>query len=204
MTLDEMYRSVCAYPGRPGFYTSDKGADHDYIKGYYTHEFKDKRETVQNLLELGVQWGGSLMLWSEWFPNAKIVGLDIYEGVPSHYNDMRGKREYPNVEIRIQDGYANPVIAEHPDSFYDYIIDDGPHSIESMKVAIQKWLPKVKPGGKLVIEDIQNYDWFEKLEREVSPEFSTEFRRFDFRKNKNRSDDMILEITRKDGTQEAQ
>jgi len=204
MTLDEMYRSVCAYPGRPGFYTSDKGADHDYIKGYYTHEFKDKRETVQNVLELGVQWGGSLMLWSEWFPNAKIVGLDIYEGVPSHYNDMRGTREYPNVEIRIQDGYANPVIAEYPDSFYDYIIDDGPHSIESMKVAIQKWLPKVKPGGKLVIEDIQNYDWFEKLEREVSPEFSTEFRRFDFRKNKNRSDDMILEITRKDGTQEAQ
>lgn len=204
MTLDEMYRSVCAYPGRPGFYTSDKGADHDYIKSYYTHEFKDKREIVQNVLELGVQWGGSLMLWSEWFPNAKVIGLDIYEGVLEHYDEMRGSREYPNVEIRIQDGYVNPVIAEHPDSFYDYIIDDGPHSIESMKVAIQKWLPKVKPGGKLVIEDIQNYDWFEKLEREVSPEFSTEFRRFDFRKNKNRSDDMILEITRKDGTQEAQ
>lgn len=204
MTLDEMYRSVCAYPGRPGFYTSDKGADHDYIKSYYTHEFKDKRDSVKNVLELGVQWGGSLMLWSEWFPNAKVVGLDIYEGVIEHYNEMRGNREYPNVEIRIQDGYVNSVIAEHSDSFYDYIIDDGPHSIESMKVAIQKWLPKVKPGGKLVIEDIQNYDWFEKLEREVSPEFSTEFRRFDFRKNKNRSDDMILEITRKNGTEEAQ
>lgn len=204
MTLDEMYRSVCAYPGRPGFYTSDKGADHDYIKSYYTHEFKDKRDSVKNVLELGVQWGGSLMLWSEWFPNAKVVGLDIYEGVIEHYNEMRGTREYPNVEIRIQDGYVNPVIAEHPESFYDYIIDDGPHSLESMKVAIQKWLPKVKPGGKLVIEDIQNHDWFEKLEKEISPELSTEFRRFDFRKNKNRSDDMILEITRKDGTQEAQ
>lgn len=204
MTLDEMYRSVCAYPGRPGFYTSDKGADHDYIKSYYTHEFKDKRDSVKNVLELGVQWGGSLMLWSEWFPNAKVVGLDIYEGVIEHYNEMRGTREYPNVEIRIQDGYVNPVIAEHPDSFYDYIIDDGPHSLESMKVAIQKWLPKVKPGGKLVIEDIQNHDWFEKLEKEISPELSTEFRRFDFRKNKNRSDDMILEITRKNGTEEAQ
>lgn len=203
MTLEEMYRSVCAYPGRPGFYTSDKGADHDYIKSYYEKEFEGKRDSVKNVLELGVQWGGSLMLWSEWFPNAKVVGLDIYEGVVGHYNEMRGAREYPNVEIRIQDGYVNPVIAEHPDSFYDYIIDDGPHSIESMITAIHKWLPKVKPGGKLVIEDIQNYDWFEKLEKEVSPELATEFRRFDFRKNKNRSDDMIFEITRKNGTQEA-
>jgi cyclopropane fatty-acyl-phospholipid synthase-like methyltransferase len=203
MTLEEMYRSVCAYPGRPGFYTSDKGADHDYIKSYYEKEFEGKRDSVKNVLELGVQWGGSLMLWSEWFPNAKVVGLDIYEKVLEHYAEMRGAREYPNVEIRIQDGYVNPVIAEHPDSHYDYIIDDGPHSIESMIVAIHKWLPKVKPGGKLVIEDIQNYDWFEKLEKEVSPELATEFRRFDFRKNKNRSDDMIFEITRKDGAQEA-
>ena len=194
--LGEMYRSVCAYPGRPGFYTSDKGADHDYIDAYYATEFDGKRESVSNVLELGVQWGGSLMLWSSWFTNAKVVGLDIYEAVPQHYDEMRGDREFPNVEIRIQDGYANPVIADHQDNFYDYIIDDGPHSLESMILAVEKWLPKIKPGGKLIIEDVQNYDWFEKLEKEVNQELATEFRRFDFRKNKNRSDDMIFEVTR--------
>jgi hypothetical protein len=136
------------------------------------------------------------MLWSSWFTNAKVVGLDIYEAVPQHYDEMRGDREFPNVEIRIQDGYANLVIAEHQDNFYDYIIDDGPHSLESMILAVEKWLPKIKPGGKLIIEDVQNYDWFEKLEKEVNQELATEFRRFDFRKNKNRSDDMIFEVTR--------
>lgn len=193
-----MYRSVCAYPGRPGFYTSDKGYDHDYIDAYYATEFDGKRESVLNVLELGVQWGGSLMLWSSWFTNAKVVGLDIYEGVPQHYEEMRDGREFPNVEIRIQDGYSDQVIAEHQDNFYDYVIDDGPHSLESMITAIHKWLPKVKPGGKLVIEDIQSYDWFEKLEKEVELSgILAECRRFDFRKNKNRSDDMIFEVTKK-------
>lgn len=196
--LGEMYRSVCAYPGRPGFYTSDKGYDHDYIDAYYATEFDGKRESVSNVLELGVQWGGSLMLWSSWFTNAKVVGLDIYEGVPQHYEEMRDGREFPNVEIRIQDGYSDQVIAEHQDNFYDYVIDDGPHSLESMITAIHKWLPKVKPGGKLVIEDIQSYDWFEKLEKEVELSgILAECRRFDFRKNKNRSDDMIFEVTKK-------
>lgn len=196
--LGEMYRSVCAYPGRPGFYTSDKGYDHDYIDAYYATEFDGKRESVLNVLELGVQWGGSLMLWSSWFTNAKVVGLDIYEGVPQHYEEMRDGREFPNVEIRIQDGYSDQVIAEHQDNFYDYVIDDGPHSLESMITAIHKWLPKVKPGGKLVIEDIQSYDWFEKLEKEVELSgILAECRRFDFRKNKNRSDDMIFEVTKK-------
>jgi len=65
-------------------------------------------------------------------------------------------------------------------------------------IAIYRWLPKVKPGGKLVIEDIQDYSWFEKLEREVELSgIPAECRRFDFRKNKNRSDDMIFEVTRK-------
>ena len=196
--LGEMYRSVCAYPGRPGFYTSDKGYDHDYIDAYYATEFDGKRESVSNVLELGVQWGGSLMLWSSWFINAKVIGLDIYEGVPKHYEEMRDGHEFPNVEIRIQDGYSDQVIAEHQDNFYDYVIDDGPHSLESMITAIHKWLPKVKPGGKLVIEDIQSYDWFEKLEKEVELSgIPAEFRRFDFRKNKNRSDDMIFEVTKK-------
>lgn len=196
--LGEMYRSVCAYPGRPGFYTSDKGADHDYIDSYYAAEFEGKRESVLNVLELGVQWGGSLMLWSSWFPNAKVIGLDIYEGVPGHYDEMRGEREFPNVEIRIQDGYSKQVISEHENDFYDYVIDDGPHSIASMVMAIHMWLPKVKPGGKLVIEDIQDYSWFEKLEKEVEATgIDAEFRRFDFRKNKNRSDDMIFEVSRK-------
>ena len=196
--LGEMYRSVCAYPGRTGFYTSDKGYDHDYIDAYYATEFDGKRESVSNVLELGVQWGGSLMLWSSWFTNAKVIGLDIYEGVPKHYEEMRDGREFPNVEIRIQDGYSDQVIAEHQDNFYDYVIDDGPHSLESMITAIHKWLPKVKPGGKLVIEDIQSYDWFEKLEKEVELSgIPAECRRFDFRKNKNRSDDMIFEVTKK-------
>ena len=195
MTLEEMYLSVCAYDGHCQ-YISDKGSEHNYIKGYYGHEFHDKRDTVKNILEIGVASGGSLVLWTQWFTNAKVLGIDISEDSLDSYKKTRGENEYPNVEIRIQDAYSDPVIAEHPNDFYDYIIDDGPHSIQSMVVAVRKWLPKIKPGGKLIIEDIQNYDWFVALEKEIDKELSDESRRFDFRKSKNRYDDMIFEVTR--------
>jgi len=195
MTLEEMYLSVCAYDGHCQ-YTSDKGSEHYYIKGYYGHEFHDKRDTVKNILEIGVASGGSLVLWTQWFTNAKVLGIDISEDSIEGYKKTCGEKEYPNVEIRIQDAYSDPVIAEHPDDFYDYIIDDGPHSIQSMVVAVRNWLPKIKPGGKLIIEDIQNYDWFIALEKEIDKELSQESQRFDFRKSKNRYDDMIFEVTR--------
>ena len=44
---------------------------------YYWRHFRDLREDVRNVLEIGVQSGRSLRMWEEFFPNATIYGLDI-------------------------------------------------------------------------------------------------------------------------------
>jgi hypothetical protein len=46
---------------------------------------------------------------------------------------------------------------------YDIFIDDGPHTFDTMKFAIEHYLPLVKSGGVFVIEDIVDRSWTPEL-----------------------------------------
>ena len=62
---------------------------------------------------------------------------------------------------------------------------------------IQYWLPKIKPGGKIIIEDVQEYDRFEKFEKLIKDNnFNVSTKIFDSRNVKGRYDDLIFEITK--------
>ena len=63
-----------------------------------------------------------------------------------------------NVSIVYGDAYSNDIVDLYPDETFDYIIDDGPHSIESQLNCVKKWFSKLKPNGKLIIEDVMNID----------------------------------------------
>jgi cephalosporin hydroxylase len=191
MNLIDIYNEYCVDSN--GWPTTDKGSFHDYLEAYYTEEFANP-ERVTSVLEIGVQNGGSLILWHEWFTNAKIVGIDIMDACLNNYKEASLGREFPRIEIIIGDGYDKAVVETHKDNSYDYIIDDGPHSIESMKLAIELWMPKVKKGGKLIIEDVQSVDWFEELTSHAKKFGYEKYRTFDFRENKLRSDDLIFEL----------
>ena len=191
MNLIDIYSKYCVDSN--GWPTTDKGSFHDYLEAYYTEEFANP-ERVMSVLEIGVQNGGSLILWHEWFTNAKIVGIDIMDACLNNYKEASLGREFPRIEIIIADGYDKSVVDTHKDNSYDYIIDDGPHSIESMKIAIELWMPKVKIGGKLIIEDVQSVEWFEELASHAKKFGYEKYRTFDFRENKLRSDDLIFEL----------
>ena len=55
---------------------TDKNTTHSYLP-LDESLFKNKRETAQNILEIGIQNGGSIKLWRDYFINATIYGLDI-------------------------------------------------------------------------------------------------------------------------------
>src|SRR5438067_9360832 len=64
-------------------YGTDKGGWHmlagDTCHNYtptYHHMFGTRRLSVRNVLEIGVNYGPSLRMWEEYFPNADIYGLD--------------------------------------------------------------------------------------------------------------------------------
>src|SRR5215472_6132210 len=65
------------------FYGSDKGGEHlkagdtchNYTK-FYHEMFKDRRNDVEAVLEIGIAHGHSLRMWRDYSPQALIFGID--------------------------------------------------------------------------------------------------------------------------------
>lgn len=137
--------------------TTDKGPFTSYdIKHNYT-EIYDKLispyRTKQNikLLEIGVRWGGSLLMWKDFLPNAEIYGVDI--------NPIDNKNVLCCNRIHVFqfDAYDSEQIAKNlGDLKFDIIIDDGSHRLQDQIQMINLWHTRLENEGVLIIEDIQN------------------------------------------------
>lgn len=98
-------------------YDTDKTGN---FSKYYDKYFTPIRNEVKLLFEIGVNRGGSVRAWKEFFPNAHIVGVDIN---PDCYF------EEDRISIEICD--ANNIIV--PEKLFkkygypDIMIDDGSH-----------------------------------------------------------------------------
>ena len=62
--------------------TTDKNTRHSYLS-LYQELLIHKKETAKNVLEIGINRGGSIKLWNDFFTNADVYGLDIM-----HINDI--------------------------------------------------------------------------------------------------------------------
>ena len=170
---------------------TDKGGypgEHDYINSFYNEEFKKYQDKPIRLLEIGVYKGASLALWSKYFPNAEIIGLDIQDQRVDKYKNL------DRVSVGICDAYS-PEIAEQLGNF-DIIIDDGPHTIQSLQQCIEFYLPKLNEGGIMVLEDVQDPEWFRtlKLSIPMQPKRDLDFECIDIRDHLNRYDDLMFVI----------
>lgn len=117
---------------------------------YYDELFGSLREHPISMLEIGVQNGGSLDTWSEYFKFGKLfIGCDI--------DPKCGSLQYDDPRINIVVGNANEVQAFNairaisPD--FDIIIDDGSHVSIDILNSFVNYFPMVKPGGLYIIED---------------------------------------------------
>jgi len=129
-------------------YDTDK-ITNNYVERYdpVLEPWLDKKIT---LLELGIDKGGSLLLWRDYFPQGKIVGVDIDS--PKDFNPpervyiYQGNQGDPKFLSRM----ANEIA---PDGF-DIIIDDAAHTGELTKTAFWHLFDNhLKPHGLYVIED---------------------------------------------------
>ena len=138
------------------------------------------------------------MLWHEYFRAANIVGMDVAEDSLDFFekNKEEMQLECDRVITHIIDAYTEEALDLYEDNYFDYIIDDGPHSLPSQQYAVKHYLRKVRPGGKLIIEDVQSEDWFEHLRAAADPELVAGTRVVNLNVKK-RYDDRIFEITRR-------
>lgn len=117
----------------------------------YFEKFRNKPITI---LEIGVQHGGSIRMWKEYFgKDAKVVGIDI---------DSQCKElEEPGIDVRIgsQDDpiFLQSIIDEY-DKF-DIIIDDGGHYMNQQIISLDILYPFVSDNGIYLCEDIQTSYW---------------------------------------------
>ena len=64
-------------------FNTDKGNGHNYLK-VYDILFKKFKEKNINFLEIGVLFGESLKLFSSYFKNGKIYGIENFEQKDGH------------------------------------------------------------------------------------------------------------------------
>jgi hypothetical protein len=140
-------------------------------------------------------------------PPSKGHGYDIYKELGTDKILVYSRFDDSNRDFPVDTKFAQIGILKNPesstsetlfeDNYFDYIIDDGPHTLESQVLCIQKYLPKVKSGGKIIIEDIQKIEWIKILESCIDKNIAESWRTIDIRESKGRWDDIIFEITKK-------
>ena len=77
---------------------------------------------------------------------------------------------------------------------FDFMLDDGPHTLESMKQFIKLYSQIMTVDGVLIIEDVQSLEWIDLLKNEVPQYLKKYIKIYDLRKNKNRYDDIVFTI----------
>lgn len=163
---------------------TDKNTTHDYIEGFYEKGLKPYREKSLNVLEIGIYYGASMRLWKEYFTNAKIFGVDIFDRVLPQYKNLE------NTELIFKDAYTENIFDESLK--FDVIIDDGPHTFSSQIDFIKKYVHKLNKNSIMIIEDVADISYIKYFESEVPDGFK--FETIDLRKNKNRYDDLMFII----------
>ncbi len=79
---------------------------------------------------------------------------------------------------------------------FDFILDDGPHTLESMKQFIHLYSKVLTDDGILIIEDVQDPNWFNILYEETPNHLKQYISTYDLRGNKNRYDDLVFVINK--------
>lgn len=134
------------------FQGTDKARDdHNYVD-LYSMLLDPLRATTRNMTEVGVAHGLSLEVWSSYFPQAEIYGVDV-----AISQAVRKRlRHLTRIHLRQADATNCTAVSQHtwlPNSM-DLIIDDGPHWAEANEALLMCLWPALKPGGLYFVEDV--------------------------------------------------
>jgi hypothetical protein len=120
---------------------------HRYTEAYYQvfHTLRLKRLKI---VEIGVATGASLRLWADFFPHARIFGIDVDPAARSH--ETRRIRIFTGDQsnIRFLESFKRQV------GKIDIVIDDGSHRPEDQLASLKCFFPSLRSTGVYVIEDL--------------------------------------------------
>lgn len=124
-------------------YHTDKAYLHNFCNDYEKLLCKD----IKTLWEIGILDGASLRMWSEYYPNAKIIGYDIEDKSSLSFND--------NVSVKLLDQSNKSQLSElAKQTDIDIIVDDGSHIIQHQILTFEMLFNCLKSGGQYILEDL--------------------------------------------------
>jgi hypothetical protein len=146
---------------------SDKGLGwHNYTTLYDPLMSHLKQGDCVNIFELGIGTnnpdlpssmgvngtpGASLRGWSEWLPNANVVGADIDENIMFSTDKIMTFPVDQRNLTSINNMWQQPRLC---DTYFEVIIDDGLHSFEANNIFLTCSHHKLKENGIYIVEDI--------------------------------------------------
>ncbi|WP_431226293.1 class I SAM-dependent methyltransferase [Burkholderia contaminans] len=127
---------------------------------HYIHVYDDIfgviRDSVESLLEIGVQNGGSLEIWAKYFSGATcIVGCDV--------NEKCGNLIFDDPRISVVVGDINDensrIAIKKQSERFDVIIDDGSHRSGDVIKSFARYFSMLRDGGVYIVEDLHCSYW---------------------------------------------
>lgn len=119
----------------------------EHYPDVYERHFGNIREDVKSVIEIGVQGGGSVKVWRDYFPNAQIYGVDI--------SPKCKKFEEDRIQIVIGDQSDPKFLKTLPNA--DVIIDDGGHRMHQQRTSFVELLSHA--SMVYVVEDLCTSYW---------------------------------------------
>jgi hypothetical protein len=203
MSLIELYNTLANQHGSKTeemiFTFSDKGSMHSYIE-FYEQYFEPRREHV-SLLEIGIMTGGSMHLWQRYFKKYQLVGIDLSPSWNQLRNFQAEVENDPNITLLFEINSRNKQIPEEVKSMsFDFIIDDGDHSVLAQMDTFENYWPVLADQGTYFIEDVVGVTQAEALKNFLT-EYSNKHQQVlkidHYQGLKNgRADDQILAISK--------
>jgi SAM-dependent methyltransferase len=110
--------------------------------------YQEEFTQIENIkiLELGVCYGGSLILWDGFFINSEIHGIDNVKYTDDFIPGIMHWGKYEDI------------YSEFENNYFDYIVNDSMHYAKEQIDAFKIYYSKLKPGGKFFMEDIPDMD----------------------------------------------
>jgi len=127
--------------------TDKSSLEHGFTE-IYEETFAFLKNEPIRLCEIGIAQGGSLLMWKEYFPKAKIYGIDILN---------RHKMNSDRVETFVADQSDREQLQSFINEYggdFDILIDDGGHAMNMQQISFGFLFKFIKPGGYYVIEDV--------------------------------------------------
>ncbi len=126
--------------------TDKSSLNHDYLR-HYERLFSYLRFAQINVIELGVQGGQSLRMWSRFFPNSVVVGLDMNPQCKRHEQARISVYTGSQDDVEL---LAN-ICSVYPPTI---IIDDASHLGGQTLASLENMFNSLLPGGFYVVEDL--------------------------------------------------